>query len=61
MRNRVLDIAALIAGVDIRSPKARAIDIALEATRLGAAKRPPWWQWTCWLACAITCRRIEAA
>ena len=41
--------------------KEHAIKIVEQAARLAAPRRPPWWQWTVWLATAITIERIVKA
>jgi len=40
-------------------PADRAHGIVLVATEVAVQKRPAWWQWTVWLAAAITCHKIE--
>lgn len=60
MRPSLLAAVALI-GMPPPTPRAHAIDVVLQATRLAQQMRPPWWRWTVVLAGAITCKRIEAA
>lgn len=36
-----------------------AVDMVLLGSKLRAAALEPWWQWSVWLAAAITIRRIH--
>lgn len=53
--------ALLVTQLILESRRLDGIAGALEhAAHMTANKRPEWWRWTCWLALAITLRRIGA-
>lgn len=41
--------------------KQNAIRVVEKAAALVASRRPPWWQWTVYLAAALTIERIVKA
>ena len=58
MSNAVVRTLQLL---ELAERKDAAIRLIEKSARLAAPRLPPWWQWTLWLAAAITIERIRSA